>query len=161
MQLKPALRYAPQLHEIVGLEDPPFLAIDQVKDLCNMSNEELSQHLKSVNFISEAQEFRIASLDGLVSFPVGCFYRSCKGGANKVKIYDRKTEELLQACKNCILNSSNCNVLGSTCDEEGIICDDSESLEENPNFVNWMALHACVCTRFLGSLTLKLLRELT
>ena len=33
--------------------------------------------------------------------------------------------------------------------------------EENANFVNWMALHACVCTRFPGSLTLKLLRELT
>lgn len=74
MQLKPALRYAPQLHQIVGLQDPPFLAIDQVKDLCNMSNKELSQYLKSVDFVSEAQEFRMASLDGLVSFPVGCFY---------------------------------------------------------------------------------------
>ena len=33
--------------------------------------------------------------------------------------------------------------------------------EENANFVNWIALHACVCTFFPGSLTLKLLRELT
>ena len=91
MQLKPALRYAPQPYQIVGLEDLPFLAINQVKELCNMSNEELTEYLKSVDFVSEAQEFRIASLDGLVSFPIGCFYRSCKGGANKVKIYDRKT----------------------------------------------------------------------
>ena len=128
MQLKPAMRYAPQLHQIVGLEDPPFLAIDQVKDLCNMSNEELAQYLKSLDFVSEAQEFRIASLDGLVSFPIGCFYRSCKGGANKVKIYDRKTEELLQACKNCILNSSKCIITCSTCDEEGVICDECQSL---------------------------------
>lgn len=33
--------------------------------------------------------------------------------------------------------------------------------KENANFVNWIALHAWVCTIFPGSLTLKLLRELT
>ena len=79
---KPALRYAPQLQRIVGLEDSPFLTFDQVKELSNMCNEELAElvkYLKSVDFVTEAQEFRIATLDGLVSFPVGCFYRSRKG----------------------------------------------------------------------------------
>lgn len=128
MQLKPALRYASQLHQIVGLEDPPFLTFDRVKDLCNMSNEDLGTYLKSVDFVSEAQEFRIASLDGLVSFPVGCFYRSCKGGSNKVKMYDHQTEKLIQSCKNCILSSSKCTIECSTCDEEGISCDDCETL---------------------------------
>lgn len=52
MQLKPALRYASQLHQIVGLEDPPFLTFDRVKDLCNMSNEDLGTYLKSVDFVS-------------------------------------------------------------------------------------------------------------
>jgi len=32
---------------------------------------------------------------------------------------------------------------------------------ENADFVNSMAFHACVCTKSPGSLTLKLLRELT
>ena len=128
MQLKPALRYSPQLHRIVGLEDPPFLSIDQVKDLCNRSNEDVIKYLKSVDFVSKAQEFRIASIDGLVSFPVGCVYRSCKGGSNKVKIYDCKTEELLQACKNCILSSSKCVVTCSICDEEGDICEECSNV---------------------------------
>ena len=110
------------------MEDPPFLSIDQVKDLCNKSNEDVIKYLKSVDFVSEAQEFRIASIDGLVSFPVGCFYRSCKGGSNKIKIYDCKTEELLQACKNCILRSSKCVVTCSICDEEGDICEECSSV---------------------------------
>jgi len=128
IQRKASSRYSPQLHRIVGLEDPPFLSIDQVKDLCNKSNEDVIKYLQSVDSVSEAQEFRIASIDGLVSFPVGCFYRSCKGGSNKIKIYDRETEELLQACKNCILSSSKCVVTCSICDEEGDICKECSSV---------------------------------
>ena len=99
-----------------------------MKDLCNKSNEDIIKYLKSVDFVCEAQEFRKASIDGLVSFPVGCFYRSCKGGSNKIKIYDCKTEEMLQACKNCILSSSKCVVTCSICDEESDICEECSSV---------------------------------
>ena len=137
-----------------------------MKDLCNKSNEDVIKYLKSVDFVSEAQEFRIASIDGLVSFPVGCFYRSCKGSSNKIKIYDCKTEELLQACKNCILRSSKCVVTCSICDEEGDICEECssvgyESTETLRRKCRLCQLDACVCTKSPGSLTLKLLRELT
>ena len=64
-----------------------------------MCNDDLVKYLKSFDFVSEAQEFRIASLDGFVSLPVVCFYRSCKGSSNKGKLYDRQTEKLIQSCK--------------------------------------------------------------
>lgn len=57
------------------------------------ATEDLGKYLKSVDFVSEAQEFRKASLDGRVSFPVGCFYRSYKGGSDKVKMYNGQTED--------------------------------------------------------------------
>ena len=166
--IKPALRYAPQLHRIVGLEDPSFLTFDQVKELSNMCNEELVKYLKSVDFVTEAQEFRIATRDGLVSFPVGCFYRSCKGGSNKVKImiYDRKTEELLQACKNCILSSSNCFVscikkVFPVTNAVDLVMFQRKRYDVNADFVNWMAFNVRVCAKCPGFRTLKLLRELT
>ena len=131
-----------------------------------MCNEEHVKYLKSVDFVTEAQEFRIATLDGLVSFPVGFFYRSCKGGSNKIKIYDRKTEELLQACRNCILSSSNCIV---SCMKKVFPVTNAVDLDMfqrkrydvNADFVNWMAFNVRVCAKCPGFRTLNLLRELT
>ena len=79
MQLKPALRYALQLHVIVVLEAPHQLAFENIKELCNMSEQDLVKHLKSLDFVTEAQEFRVPSLDGLVSFTVGCFSDLARG----------------------------------------------------------------------------------
>ena len=123
MLLKPALRYAPQLHRIIGLEDPYFLTFQQVKDLCSRSEEDILKYLKSLDFVSEAQEFRIASLDGLISFPVGCFFRSSKGGAARIKGYDQETQESLQVCKNCLLSGSNCAVPCTACEEQNVVCE--------------------------------------
>ena len=131
-----------------------------MKDLCNKSNEDVIKYLKSVDFVSEAQEFRIASIDGLVSFPVGCFYRSCKGGSNKIKTYDCRTKELLQACQNCILSSVMRKVI-FTRNAAVLVTNQRKRYGENADFVNSMAFHSCVCRKSPGSLTLKLLRELT
>ena len=121
MLLKPALRYAPQLHRIIGLEDPYFLTFQQVKDLCSRSEEDILKYLKSLDFVSEAQEFRIASLDGLISFSVGCFFRSSKGGAARIKGYDQETQESLQVCTNCLLSGSNCAVPCAACEEQNVV----------------------------------------
>ena len=116
MLLKLALRYAPQLHRVIGLEDPYFLSFQQVKDLCSKSEEDILKYLKSLPFVSEAHKFRIASLDGLVSFPVGCFFRSPKGGSARIKGYDQETQESLQVRKNCLLSGSKCAVCCNACE---------------------------------------------
>ena len=59
MLLRPALRYAPKLHRVIGLEDPYFLTFQQVKDSCSRSEEDILKYLKSLDFVSEAQEQRL------------------------------------------------------------------------------------------------------
>lgn len=131
MQLKPALRYAPQLHKIVGLEEPHFLTFQDIQELCNMSEKDLVSHLKSLEFVTEAQEFRVTSLDGKVSFPVGCYFRSCKGGAERVKNYDSTTQEFIETCKTCLLSSSNCVTSCQRCNEDGFVCEDCQRIGYN------------------------------
>ena len=154
MLLKPGLRYAPQLHRVVGLEDPYFLTFQQVKDLCSRSEEDILKYLKSLDFASEAQEFRIASLDGLVSFPVGCFFRSSKGGSARIKGYDQDTQESLQVCKNCLLSGSNCAVSCNACEDQIVVCEvcvalGYDSTESMRRKCKPCQLKGLACTRML------------
>lgn len=79
--------------------------------------------MKSLDFVCEAQKFRIASLDELVSFPVGCFFRPSKEGSARIKGYDQETQESLQACKNCVLSGSNSAVSCNGCEDQIVVCE--------------------------------------
>lgn len=62
-------------------------------------------------------------MDRLVSFPVGCFFRSSKGGSARIKGYDQDTQESLQVCKNCLLSGSNCAVSCDACEDQIVVCE--------------------------------------
>ena len=128
MALKPALRYVPFVHRIVGLEDPNFFSFDDFQRVNQMSEGELIKLLKSLDFVTEAQEFRVSSIDGKVSFPVGCYYRASKGGAARIEHYDNDSRKVVQTCKHCLLNGTQCVVSCEECKEEGIVCDECEQV---------------------------------
>ena len=82
-------------------------SFDDFQKVHQMSEGELIKLLKSLDFVTEAQEFRVSSIDGKVSFPVGCYYRASKGGAPRIEHYDNDSRKVVQTCKNFLLTGLN------------------------------------------------------
>ena len=85
--------------------------------------------VESLDFVTEAHGFRVRSIDGKVSFPVGCYYRRAKEEHHELpEYYDNDRRKVVQACKHCFLNGTESVVSCEECKEEGIVCDECEQV---------------------------------
>ena len=84
--------------------------------------------VESLDFVTEAQGFRVSSIDGKVSFPVGCYYKASKRGAPRIEHYNNDSRKVVQTCKHCLLNGTESVVSCEECKEEGIVCDECEQV---------------------------------
>ena len=86
------------------------------------------KHLKTLDFATEAQEFRITTIDGKVSFPVGCFFSSSKGGSQKIKEFDN-VSQVIESCKECLIKSTECQISCDECGQDGKVCEECETFD--------------------------------
>lgn len=107
---------------------PEFFSFYDIQKVNQMSEGELIKLLKSLDFVTKAHGFRVSSIDGKVSFPVGCYYRVSKGGAPRIEHYDNDSRKVVQTCKHCLLNGTESVVSCEKCKEEGIVCDECEQV---------------------------------
>ncbi len=115
MQLKPSLRYFEREHCLIGFTEPLKMDWNQVNELRQMSHHEIEQYVRDKEMITEAQEFRIESIDGKASFPIGVYYKGSKGGSAVVQNMDEETQEMLETCQTCLENGDVCKVRCDDC----------------------------------------------
>lgn len=74
MALKPALEYSPAYRSIIGLVEPEQLTYEDLTVVSSQEDAEILTFLKERQFVPQALEVRVASLDNKVGFPIGVFY---------------------------------------------------------------------------------------
>ena len=108
MALKPALEYSPTHRSIVGLAEPQHLRYEDITELCESHNEDILTFLQTHQFVTQAREVRVASLDDKVNFPIGVFYCGSKGGANYIEELYHKILGVAQRCSSCLQSDVEC-----------------------------------------------------
>ena len=85
MALKPGLEYSTTHRSIIGLVEPEQLRYGDVTGICKLPNKDILAYLQTHQFVTQAREVRVASLDDKVNFPIGVFYCGRKGDAKYIE----------------------------------------------------------------------------
>lgn len=127
MAIKPGLQVAQQANGIVGLLDPPLLSLEQVKELQKMTYPDLREHLKTLQFNTQALEVHLTSLDDKVSRPVAVFYGVSQGGWQVVQsLYERL--QVINMCEACLGRSTDCSYKCDVCWTNKQLCETCRNL---------------------------------
>ena len=129
MALKPALEYAPSLQAVLGLVDPDRLTLRHIQEELNTeSNDAAVEFLKTRQFVTQAREVRVASLDGKIDFPIGVFYCGNKGGAGYIENMYRDIVNVAERCLSCLENYGACKFYCVECFLKKSVCEDCSLL---------------------------------
>lgn len=123
MALKPALEYSPTYRSIVGLVEPEHLEYEDVNRLSASSSEDTIAFLQTRQFVTQAREVRMTSLDNKVDFPIGVFYCGNKGGAHYIEELYGKIIDMAQRCSLCLKSNTECKFHCHNCFNEKMVCD--------------------------------------
>ena len=127
MTLKPALEYSPTNRSIIGLVEPEQLTYEDVIAVSPQEDAEILTFLKERQFVTQAREVRVASLDNRVDFPIGVFYCGNKGGAQYIEQLHHKIPDVAQRCSSCLKPGVECTFHCKECFGEKFVCDSCAS----------------------------------
>lgn len=108
MALKLGLEYSTTHRSIIGLAEPEQLRYEDVTGICELPNEDILAYLQTHQFVTQAREVRVASLDDKVNFPIGVFYCGSKGGAKYIEELYHKILGVAQRCSRCLQRDVEC-----------------------------------------------------
>ena len=145
MALKPALEYSPTYRSIIGLVEPEQLKYEDVIAVSSQEDAEILTFLKERQFVTQAREVRVASLDNKVDFPIGVFYCGNKGGAQYIEQLHHKISDVVQRCSSCLKTGVECTFHCEECFGEKFVCESCAS----SGYTEWHPLlRPCsLCTR--------------
>ena len=121
---------------IVGLVDPEHISYEDVETLAVASNEEVVKYLVEHEFVTQAREVQVLSLDDKVDFPIGVFYGGNKGGEVHIQSLFVRIINVTERCLNCHKEDTNCVFYCENCfanKEVDKICSEA-------GYVNWHPL---------------------
>ena len=134
--------------------EPEYLAYEDVTKISVSSSEDIIAFLQTRQFVTQAREVRMASLDNKVDFPIGVFYCGNKGGAHYIEELCRKIMDVAQRCYGCLETDTDCKFHCDNCFSEEMVC----NLCSTSGYTDWHPLlRPCsqclreniVCTRLL------------
>ena len=134
--------------------EPEYLAYEDVTKISVSSSEDIIAFLQTRQFVTQAREVRMASLDNKVDFPIGVFYCGNKGGAHYIEELCRKIMDVAQRCSGCLETDTDCKFHCDNCFSEKMVC----NLCSTSGYTDWHPLlRPCsqclreniVCTRLL------------